>query len=274
MAKKTPPTPPPPLEPVPDPKAPPEKQTVAVHDDKMWGGSQYVDGLPGRPYVTSKTQYLELLNKSGLRMKHQQESSTGPTTPEPMRPDLFAPAPIVVPPMLMEEAHVYGAITAVLRHYELLETLWCEDCHARGRHSGCRMQVTARRVLLECRCGHAIYVPPKGTTDLVLSKLANIARTQADTLAGTVLTAEGPVLRPTAVLHDMEALLLRRYLAVLRARHKDPRLFHRPCYGGSVVNESNALAIGMSPDRLVLVCQCRTLYHQATHQPVQPLKVM
>lgn len=261
-----------PLEPVPDPTTPPEKQTVAVHDDRMWGGPQYVEGLPGRPYVTGKTQYLELLHQAGLRIKHQQESTLGPPKAPPA-PDQPL-ARIVVAPLTKDEAHIFGAITAVFKHYDLLETVWCDDCAARGRHHGCRMAVTPTRVLLECRCGHAIYTPPRGTTDVVLRKLPNIARTQADTLAGTVITEAGPVARPTAVLHDMEALLLRRYFGVLRARHKDPRLFHRACYAGNPIAEGNALAIGMSPERLVLVCNCRTLYHQAVHRAAQPLKVM
>jgi hypothetical protein len=255
--KKTP--PPAPLEPVPDPKTPPEKQTVAVHDDRMWGGPQYVDGLPGRPLVTSKSQYFQLLNDAGLRIKDQQESTTGPKHDPAPVPQM--PPPIVVAPMTQEEAHIYGAITAVFRHYELVETVWCEDCFARGRHHGCRMRVTPKHVLLECRCGHAMYQAPTGTTDLVLSRLPNIARTRADTTAGTVMTEAGPVARPTALLHDMEALLLQRYFQALRARHKEPRLFHRACFDGHPEHEAQALAIAASAERLVMVCACRTLYH-------------
>jgi hypothetical protein len=263
-----------PLEPVPDPKAPAEKQTVAVHDDRMWDGAQYVDGLPGRPYVTGKKQYLKLLNDAGLRMKHQQESTTGPKKDRPITVEDLLPPVVVVPPMTQEEAHVYGAITAVFKHYELIETLWCEDCFARGRHHGCRMRVTPKHVLLECRCGHAMYQAPTGTTDLVLSRLPNIARTLADTTAGTIMTDAGPVARPTAILHDMEALLLRRYFSALRARHKEPRLFHRACFDGHPQHEAQALALAVSPERLVLLCQCRTLFHQSARIIRAPLRVM
>lgn len=265
---------PPPLEPVPDPTTPAEKQTLAVHDDRMWDGPQYVDGLPGRPYISSKKQYFALLNEAGLRMRDQQESTTGPQTARPITAADLLPPTVVVPPMTQDEAHIYGAITAVFRHYELIETLWCEDCFARNRHHGCRMQVTPKAVLLQCRCGHARYAPPTGTTDLVLSRLPNIGRTRADTLAGTVMTDAGPVLRPTALLHDMEALLLRRYFAALRARHKEPRLFHRACFDGHPEREATALALAVSPERLVLVCACRTLFHQSTRTVRAPLQVM
>jgi hypothetical protein len=265
---------PPPLEPVPDPTTPPEKQTLAVHDDRLWGGPQHVEGLPGRPYVEGKQQYFELLNAAGLRMKHQQESVTGPTKDPPTHLPTYVPPKIVVPPMTQEEAHVYGAITAVFKHYDLIETVWCEDCFAAGRHHGCRMHVTPKRVLLECRCGPALYTPPTGTTDLVLSKLPNIARTGADQVAGTVMTALGPVARPTAILHDMEALLLRRYLGALRARHKEPRLFHRACFDGNPQRDEQALAIAASPEQLVILCDCRTLFHQSARIVRAPLQVM
>lgn len=262
-----------PLEPVADPKTPPEKRTVALQDDRMWGGPQYVDGLPDRPFVTSKKQYFELLNAAGLRIRNQQESTTGPPRAEPV---VVPPPPeIVVPPLLMEEAHIYGAVTAVFRHYDLMETVWCEACAARHRFHGCRMIVAPNRVVLACRCGHASYVPPVGTTDLVLSKLPNIARTRADDTQGTVLTATGPVARPTTILHDIEALLLRRYFAALTARHKEPRLFHRGCYAGDPHAIDNSLAIGSSPHRIVMICRCRTLYHQSSRViTARPLRVM
>ena len=265
---------PPPLEPVPDAAAAPEKQTLAIHDDRFWGGPQYVDGLPGRPYVEGKKQYFELLNAAGLRFKHQQESTTGPKLDPPTHlSTLTLPEPDV-PPMRQEEAHVYGAITAIFRHFDLIETVWCEDCFQRTRYHGCRMHVTERRVVLECRCGHAVYTPPVGTTDLVLGNLPNISRTSADETGGTILTQAGPVARPTTLLHDMEALLLRRYFAALRGRHKEPRLFHRPCFDGNPVNEDQAVAVALSPERLLLICSCRTLYHQASRVIDAPLQVM
>lgn len=267
---------PPPLEPVADATAAPEKQTLAVHDDRMWNGPQYVDGLPGRPYVTSKSQYFELLNAAGLRIRNQQESATGPKTREclPTHLSSLTLPEIVVPPMTQEEAHVHGAVTAIFKHYEIVETLWCEDCFQRNRYHGVRMQVRASRVLIECRCGHAIYTPPKGTTDLVLSHLPNIAQTSSDEIGGTIMTQTGPVARPTTLLHDMEALLIRRYLAALRARHKEPRLFHRACFDGNPLSEDLALAMALTPERLLLICACRTLYHQSSRVIHAPLQVM
>ena len=264
----------PPLEPVPDATAAPEKQTLAVHDDRMWNGAQYVDGLPGRPYVETKSQYFELLNAAGLRIKDQQESTTGPKLAAPTHLQTLTLPDIVVPPMTQEEAHVHGAVTAIFKHHDLVETLWCEDCFQRNRYHGVRMQVRPHRVLIECRCGHAIYTPPVGTTDLVLNTLPNIARTSSDEIGGTVLTPTGPVLRPTTLLHDMEALLLRRYFAALRARHKEARLFHRECFHGNPLSDTLALAIALTPERLLLICPCRTLYHQASRVIHAPLQVM
>jgi hypothetical protein len=121
----------------------------------------------------------------------------------------------------------------------------------------------------------ARYTPPVGTTDLVLSKLANIAHVQADTLGGTVITDAGPVERPTAMLHDMEALLIRRYVIALRKRHKEPRLFHRWCWRGNPRVEHEAIAMAISPERIVMVCGCRTIFHQRSRVvPSAAMKVM
>jgi hypothetical protein len=263
-----------PLVPVPEADVAPEKRTVAVQDDRLWGGARQIQGLPGMPTIETKSEYWRQLGAAGLRMSHQQESHPAVPTVEPPPP---APvfAEVRVAPMGMEEAHIYGAVTAVWRRLDLIETVWCEDCFTRGRYDGTRLVVRDDGVAIQCRCGSAAYAPPTGTTDLVLRHLPTIAKVSADTVRGTVTTAAGIIDRPTLVLHDMEAAILRRFIGALRKRHKDPRLFHRGCFSGNVQAEDEALAIGMGPDRLVLVCRCRTLYHQAarvTH--AAPLKVM
>lgn len=258
-----------PVDPVPAPDVAPEKQTVAVHDDRLWGGPRHVIGLPGAPLVETKSEYRRLLNASGLRMHDQQESTTGPErAPAPT----LTLDPIDVPPMEQEEAQLIGAMTAIYHHYALVETVWCTDCFTRDRPHGCRVLVTDRRVILECRCGIAAYEAPKGTTDLVLRRLPNLARTGADTIRGTVVTDAGVVERPTTVLHDMEALLIRRYFSAMKVRGKEPRIFHRGCFKGNPLNEENALAIGISPNKIVLVCACRTLYHQNRREVEEPAR--
>lgn len=265
---------PPPLVPVPEPDVAPEKRTVAVHTDQLWGGARAIQGLPGMPTIETKTEYWRQLGAAGLRMQHQQESHPAvPTVEPPPAAPVFAE--VRVAPMGMEEAHIYGAVTAVWRRLDLIETVWCDDCFERHRHHGVRLVVADDGVMMLCRCGSAAYTPPVGTTDLVLRNLPTIAKVSSDTTRGTVMTAAGIVERPTLVLHDMEAAILRRFIGALRKRHKDPRLFHRGCFSGNVQNEDEALAIGMSPDRLVLVCRCRTLYHQTSRVvAAAPMKVM
>jgi hypothetical protein len=257
--------------------APEKRTTIAVHDDELWGGPRRIDGLAGRPYVETKTQYWRLLNEAGVHMQDQQESVTGPARePVPHLGLELEPEPVVAP-MTQEEAHVFGAVTAIWNRYELKESIWCDDCFARGRYAACRMQVSTKQVLLQCRCGIARYVPPVGTTDLVLSQLPTIGGVRPDLTSGSVMTEAGPVYRPTAVLHDMEALILHRYLRALVARHKEPRLFHRACWSGNPLAEDQAVAIAASPEQLVLTCACRTLFHQRRRlsaASTPPLRVM
>lgn len=235
----------------------------AVHGDTLWDGPRVFDAHAGEPVrIETKTDYWRYLKANGLRMKHQQESSTGPgEAPEP------APAPVVVrpevTPLTPHEAHIFGAITAIFKRYGLVESIWCDDCAARGDLHGCRMIVSDRRVVLGCRCGVASYQPPTGTTDLRLTSLANTAVTELDHTAGSVLTPAGPSFRPTTLLHQVEADLIRRYVQILRARSKEPRWFHPPCWSGQPYAEDEALGMKVNRDEIVLVCRCRMLYYGA-----------
>ena len=230
----------------------------AVHSDELWGGPRWIEHAQHEPvWVETKEQYFDLLNRRGLHMKHQAESTTGPVRdPDP----IILPPPIVVPPMHQDEAHVYGAITAVFRRYGLIETLWCEDCFAAGRPHGCRMRVTDHDIILECRCGFARYQPPTGTTDLVLRSLTTSSIVELDKTLGTILTPNGPLVQPVVVLQAQECLIIRRYMAALRARAKFPRLFHTGCFSGDPRKESEALHLSIRPDQIVILCRCRQLY--------------
>ena len=78
------------------------------------------------------------------------------------------------------------------------------------------------------------------------------------------MTPIGPEFRPTHVLHDYEALLIRRYMQALNARHKQPRLFHKGCYQGRPQNEDNAIGIKVTSEDVILVCVCCQLFHRNT----------
>ncbi len=235
----------------------------ALHTDAMWDGPRMFDQGDGtKVWISTKTEFWDYLRKHNLRMMDMQESTTG-SKPEPVvKVPEFAVS--VVEPMTMDEAHVYGAMTAVMKRYGLIESIWCDECFRHGRLNGCRCRVTPREIMLECRCGVAKYRPPTGTTDVVLNALANSAVVEADKTLGTVMTAAGPKLQPTTILQDMEAMIVKRYVAALRKRHKEPRLFHRDCFAGNPHNEDNAIALKVTEHQVVMVCQCRTLYHQST----------
>lgn len=251
----------------PDPPAAPTEPAApsspAVQSDEVWGGPRWIHNASAEPqWVETKEQYFALLDRFGLRMKDQQESTTGPAQPkEPEAiPVHLTPSPPVTP-ISMDEAQIYGAITAVHKRYGLVETVWCDHCFARNRWHACRVRVTAREVSIECRCGIARYVPPTGTTDLVLTKVANSAVTMNDTTTGSVVTPAGPEFRPTSFLHDMEAILIRRYISALRMRGKEPRLFHIGCWSKDPTNEDEAIGMSVQRDKIVYICQCRTLIH-------------
>jgi hypothetical protein len=246
--------------PKPAPEPAPAPTTPAVHGDTLWDGPRVFDQHDGTPeLIETKSQYWDYVNRHGLRMKHQQESTTGPVRPSVETP-VVKPIP-VVPALTQAEAHIFGAITAILKRYGLIETIWCDACAARGDHAGCRMLVSDKRVVLACRCGMAKYEAPTGATDLVLSKMANTAVTENDQTMGSVMTPTGPRFQPTTLLHDTEAKLLRRYVQTLRARQKEPRWFHPACWDGNPLNEDQSVGMKVTSREIVLVCACRTLFH-------------
>ena len=236
----------------------------AVHTDELWGGPRLIENATPEPVqVDTKQQYWDLLHSRGLRMKEQQESSTGPGDPLP-RPTPPPLEEIPVAPMTMEEAHVLGAFEAILRRFDLTASLWCDRCFARDRHHGVRYVVKPDRIALTCRCGTALYTPPRGTTDVVLRTL-HLSVTPNDKASGSIVTAAGPIPAPTIYLHAMEDLLIRRWLVAMRRRGFEPRLFHRgDCHPSrSPQAEDEQVAIHMTPEQLILVCPCpRQLFHQ------------
>lgn len=236
----------------------------AMHTGAMWDGPQWITQATEKPvWVETQAEFWALMNRTGFRVLDQQESDTGPKQAPAPTPVPLEYTVVVVPAMTQDEAHIFGAVTAVWQRYGLIETLWCEACFARGRSHGCRMRVNSREIHLECRCGTARYVPPVGTTDLVLNALANSTVRERETVAGTVLTAEGERSQETIVLNDMEAMILQRYVLALQAREKEPRIFHRECFNGDPRVESEAISIQVHANQIVMVCPCRTLFWRA-----------
>lgn len=249
-----------------DEKKPDAPAAPAVHTDELWGGPRLIENATADPVpVATKAEYFKLLNSRGLRMKDQQESTTGPQVDPAVLKALEAPVKPsrAVPPMTQDEAHVHGAITAVWKRYGLLETLWCPTCFAHGEHHGVSLVVGSKGVAIRCRCGEATYVAPVGTTDLMLSRLANTTVVEVDRSRGGILTPNGVVAVPVIELQAIEAVLIARWASYLKARQKEPRLFHKDCFVGNPSDEEAGIGLHISADRVILVCPCRHLYRQA-----------
>jgi hypothetical protein len=252
-----------PLRDQPAPSERPPTASPAMLSDELWGGPQWIHNAEGEPvFVETKAAYWDLLRRNGLHMHDQQESSAGPGAP-PLPPPLplhLTPHP-AVRPLSKFEAEVLGAVTAVLRKYDLVESCWCTHCFTRGAPHGCRVVVNSRVVHLECRGGIAQWTTPVGEHNLVLQTLSNTASSRAvDRTGGTIETPVGPVSRPATLLNAEECVILRAYFRVLGARGIEPRWHHRACWSGNPWHEDDALAISVSDEQLIAVCHCRQLF--------------
>ena len=240
--------------------------TPAVHSDELWGGPRFIKNAQAEPvYVETKEQYWELLRKNGLRMQDQQESTTGDGPgPDPVIHVHETPHPPVLP-LTTHEAEVFGAMTAVLLRYALIESLWCTHCFARRQPHGCRVLVDRNRVAIECRGGVATWAAPVGEPNPILRVLANSAASPVmDAAPGTIVTPAGPVARPARLLLDVEATIMRAYFRVLKSRGIEPRWHHRDCWRGNPWLDDDALAIYVDADQVVAVCACRQLFARTT----------
>lgn len=240
-----------------------QEDAPAFHSDTVWGGPCFVTNAEDQPvWVETKAEYWALLRKNRLHMRDQQESTTGdgPPPPAPPTPLHLTPHPGVAP-LTKHEAEVFGAMTAVLKKYDLVESVWCTHCFTRGVPHGCRVVVNARVVHVECRGGLAQWTTPVGETNLVLQTLAQTAGSRAtDYAPGTITTAAGPVMRPARILSAEECVIIRTYLRLLTRRGLEPRWHHRACWSGNPWHEDDALALQVSDDQIVGVCACRQLF--------------
>jgi hypothetical protein len=230
-----------------------------------------MENIDGQPiWVESKTQYFEELNKRGLRMKDQQESTTGPEreiVPEIPAEFLSSPPP---DPLTQAEALIFGAMRPFLAKHGITEAMWCNRCEVRKRDSGCRVRVTSTSVAYECRCGKTEYRPPTGTTDTVLAELGGLRFTSADRMTGSISTPVGDVLVPTIALSDVEGSLLVSYFRMMARRELEPRWFCRTCWDGASLSEDDSMAINARSNVIQIICpkHCRMLYWQATRNAI------
>lgn len=244
-----------------------EPKSPVVITDEMWGGPRWIHDATREPvFVRTKEEYFALLKREGLHMENQQESDPAPDVERAAPPiPVFATPHPPVRPLTQYEAEVFGAITAVFKRYGLKESLWCEHCFARNAqpHNGCRMIVNPRRVAFQCRGGVAEWSTPVGETNLVLDTIANSAVTEADIVPGTITTADGTTNVPARLLQPQEAVIIREYIRILRARGIEPRWHHDGCWSGNAFNEDDAMAMAISDTQIIVICKCFQLFDRS-----------
>lgn len=252
-----------PLLPSRDEPGPSERRPAAIHGSELWGGPRFITNAQNDPiFIETKQQYWDLLKRTGMRMQDQQESTTGDGPVGPTRIPIHQTPHPPIPALRLYEAEVFGAITAVFRRYGLAETLWCNDCFARHMPHGCRMVVSSRVVHLECRGGTAQWTTPAGETNLVLRTIANTTITRAEQRPGTIRTLEGEVSRPARLLLPQEMDIIRAYFRVLEARNLEARWHHTDCWSGNPLFEDDQMALAITDDSFIAVCQCSQLFYR------------
>jgi hypothetical protein len=244
----------------------------ALHTDKLWDVDKLEDGCLTNLDVTpipardmTKRAYFAELHKRGLRMKNQQESSTGPEVDldavAAQEAAALAALQTIVPPrpFSAHTARILQAHEAVLARYGLIETLGCDICWQAGRSSGCRTRVDATGVRVECRCGVRAYRAPTGTTDQTQT---GPAASSLEQTSGMLFDSLGqPTARPTVLITRADADIIRAYQQVRHRHHLSRSLFCRLCWGGRL-SQTSAILESVTPDQVVYVCACRIRFAQ------------
>jgi hypothetical protein len=244
----------------------------AVHFDRIWDADKLVNGeltnldvVPIPASDMTKREYFAELNKRGLRMKDQAESTTGPEVDFEALAATEAAAvaarqQIVAPdPFTKREAEVVHAYTAFLARFHLIETLDCDRCLRADRHPGCKTIVTPRLVRVTCRCGDREYQAPAGTTDLPVQfgKL-NVN----DNTTSIVVDDTGQPRRLQTVLLTREHVdVVLAYARLLTDNRLAHTLYCADCFGGRFT-DLTAVRESVAPDQIVLLCQCRLRFYQ------------
>jgi len=243
----------------------------AVHGEALWDRDKLPDGCLTNMDVTpipardmTKAEYFALLNARGLRMRNQQESTTGPEV------DLEALAAkeaaevaarhVVVPPQPFNAhaARILQAHEAVLLAYGLIETLGCDVCWQANRPSGCKTVINEKGARVECRCGVREYRAPTGTDD----RQSFSPPTASQRTSGMLFDANGqPTAMPTILITREHAEIIRAYLQVLRRYKLSRSLFCRICSSGRYAHDT-AILESVTDDQVIYACQCRLRFAQ------------
>jgi hypothetical protein len=242
----------------------------AVFGDALWdreklpnGELTNLDVQPVDARHMTKQEYFALLNARGLRMRNQQESTTGPDVDlealAAAEAAKVAAANIIVPPPSFNahSARILQAHEAVLAAYGLIETLGCDVCWAANRSSGCKTVINDKGARIECRCGVREYRAPTGTTD----------QTQTfspvhETTSGMLYDAAGqPTAMPTILITREHAEIIRAYKGVLHRYQLSRSLFCRLCCGNRFTHET-AILESVTDDQVVYCCACRLRFAQ------------
>jgi hypothetical protein len=241
-----------------------EVSAPAVHGGELWGGPRWIHNVTTTPvFVRTKQEYWDLLAKHGKQMKSMQESavkSDVQEAPAPL-PLHLQPTPEVAP-LSKEDARLIAAMTPIFKRYGITEALYCNRCFTRQRDHGCRQRVSDAEVSIECRCGKAAYRPPMGTTDTVVSTLANYPVKELDRGMATIVVGDVASARPTVLLNSTEAFIIRSYFKFMRSRELEPRWFCRGCWDGRSLSETDSIGVKVEEKEIVLICNCRLIFDQ------------
>ncbi len=246
--------------------APPTTSSPAIHTSEFWGGPRALVSLPDDVgVIETKQQYFEEINKRGLRMKDQQESTTGPEQDvDPWRPNVALPEPRRTPPLTKAQAEGLCAGAGVMLERDLKHAEYCPTCFSRDLSRVARVTITRRWCRVECTCGAQEYRAPMGTTDLYNS-LSNTTSTLNDESSGVVVMTHGQVTRPAEILQKDEALALFAYQRVMQQLGIEAHWFCDRCWDHVHTSEDHEIAVKMDErdgGEIVMICPCRMLYYR------------
>jgi hypothetical protein len=233
-----------------------------MHSDRLWDGPRWITNAQREPvWVETKAEYFRLLNSLDKRMKNQQESTTGPEQPKVDTPlPLFLQPTPPPEPISKEEARVLAALIPIRKRHGYREALYCRRCFTRNRDDGCRVLIHDRVVAIECRCGVAEYVPPSGTTDMVISTIANHPVKELERTTATIVRAGVHSVLPAVILNATESTILRAYAKFCHSREYEPRWFCNGCWDGRSLSEDVSVGMQITADAIELLCECRMTY--------------
>ncbi len=232
--------------------------SVAVHSDRVWDADKIKDGMLHNygpepiPVPETRQELFKILNARGLRIKNQQESSTGPELPHiPELPHVRE----ALPPLTEYHARAMEYMERIWLRYYVAEGLWCEICGIENDPAGIRYSRNGhtRRIRLECRCGIR-----NASLQTDMSVTASDAITLGDKTAKGAELLDQHGNRSTVATSNIQpddARIIQRYFATLRALRISNDLFCGKC--GEKCEKL------VTDDKIAFACAC-SLRHWAT----------